>query len=252
MSEIEFFTLYGFENALVVYAGAAPGVHITYLSKLFPTYRFVLVDPIRSALHNTTNIDCRQCLFTDETAQEFANRNDVLFISDIRSSMPDQASWELVESIVSNDMAAQKKWHKIIKPKRSMLKFRLPWDPGVTKYLPGDVYLPIWGPQTTTEARLIVAPGPDILYDNTEHEWKMFYFNTVTRIGWYPHNIVAEGLDHCYDCACEVLILQQYLQSIKQNNNINNTIAKMSHEISLTLNTNRTPLTSPLTFADDG
>ena len=49
LSEIEFLTMVGpdesIEGATVVYAGAAPGTHVEYLSSLFPSVRFVLVDP---------------------------------------------------------------------------------------------------------------------------------------------------------------------------------------------------------------
>jgi len=44
-------------------------------------------------------------------------------------------------------------------PLGSLLKFRLPWADGVTEYLAGAVALPVWGPPTTTESRLIV-PSP--------------------------------------------------------------------------------------------
>lgn len=66
-------------------------------------------------------------------------------------------------------------------PARSMLKFRLPYGAGTTsteegggggggvsvhppfiitpiaEYLNGDVYLPVWGRQTTTETRLVLV-----------------------------------------------------------------------------------------------
>ena len=75
------------------------------------------------------------------------------------------------------------RWHDILKPHRSMLKFRLSWQPGMTEYLDGffclcfsiydicvsiisiilmelgNLHLPIWGPVTTTESRLITHPG---------------------------------------------------------------------------------------------
>jgi hypothetical protein len=34
-----------------------------------------------------------------------------------------------------------------MRPFKSMLKFRLPWDEPATRYLDGHVFLPIWGPQ---------------------------------------------------------------------------------------------------------
>lgn len=69
----------------------------------------------------------------------------------------------------------------------------------------GDIYLPIWGPITTTESRLIVTSCEEKEYDNTKYEEQMFYFNTVTRVARYPHNVTGEGFDHCYDCRAEVV-----------------------------------------------
>lgn len=115
---------------------------------------------------------------------------------------------------------AQMRWHKIIKPKASMLKFRLSWKPGKTNYLEGDIYFPIWGPITTTESRLIVKRDANITeYDNRKYEQQMFYFNTginklvfkfllwiVMRVARYFHDVEGEGIDHCYDCTAEVIL----------------------------------------------
>jgi hypothetical protein len=91
-----------------------------------------------------------------------------------------------------------------------MLKFRLPWDKGNSEYLNGKIYLPIWGPQTTTEvrmcayvfiekvtdtterpkrthtnahsqtqSRLIVSGTETVQWDHQHYENQMFYFNTV-------------------------------------------------------------------------
>ena len=40
-----FLTEYGHLANTVIYAGAAPGAHIPYLSFLFPKHKFILVDP---------------------------------------------------------------------------------------------------------------------------------------------------------------------------------------------------------------
>jgi hypothetical protein len=40
----------------------------------------------------------------------------------------------------------------------------------------------------------------------------MFYFNSVTRVLAYDHDVIADGLDHCYDCAAEAIVLKQYLR----------------------------------------
>lgn len=44
-------------------------------------------------------------------------------------------------------------------PVASLLKFRLPWEDGTTQYLAGQVYFSSFGPQTTTETRLVVLKG---------------------------------------------------------------------------------------------
>jgi hypothetical protein len=63
---------------------------------------------------------------------------------------------------------------------------------GFTEYLAGDVYLPVWGPITTTETRLVPSEGFHV-YDNTKHEENMFYFNTTARVALYPHLIENQG-----------------------------------------------------------
>jgi hypothetical protein len=67
------------------------------------------------------------------------------------------------------------------------LLFR-PWAAGTTEYLAGDLFLPVWGPQTTSEGRL-VSTGGSRLWDHTAYEEQMFYFNTVTRLIAYDHDV---------------------------------------------------------------
>ncbi len=210
MSEIEFLTMYAEEGDLVVYAGAAPGTHIKILAFMFPFLKFVLVDPNPFKVKETDRIECRQEYFTDEMAQEFAGK-DVLFISDIRTDIDQDG--------VDRDMLVQQKWVEIMKPKNSILKFRLPWCQDCDnvieelEYLDGEVYFPVWGPRTTTEGRLVINNSlRKKKWDCAKYERQMFYFNVVTRTQWYPNRIKAPGLDHCYDCCAEVIILKQYLQ----------------------------------------
>ena len=44
LSEVGFLTRYGHLSNEVIYAGAAPGTHISYLARLFPRHRFTLYD----------------------------------------------------------------------------------------------------------------------------------------------------------------------------------------------------------------
>ena len=222
MSEIEFLTLYSRPEDIVVYAGAAPGTHIPFLIDLFPQLSFVLVDPAPFSAklrENERVVLCQEC-FTDEFANEYVGLSDrLLFVCDVRSCDPNIMSNVQVEQHVLEDMEAQMRWHKIMRPRRSMLKFRLPWRPGKTTYLDGQVFLPVWGPITTTEARLITPEHSVAMceYDNIKYEQQMFFFNTRGRVARYQHVVdtsstAGEGLDFCYDCCAEVHILQEYLR----------------------------------------
>jgi cap2 methyltransferase len=221
MSELEFLTDYATAGATVVYAGAAPGTHTRYLIELFPNCSFVLVDPAPFSSKLTEGPRCllRQELFTDELAREFAGIPNVLFMCDIRScdwSMMNDAE---VEDKVMDDMGAQMRWHDIIQPRKSMLKFRLPWTAGKTEYLSGQVYVQAFGPITTTETRLIPDGHTLAMWDNQQYEDQLFYFNTVTRVARYPHKYFVGkrggGIDYCYDCRSEVCILERYIQKTR-------------------------------------
>jgi len=86
---------------------------------------------------------------------------------------------------------------------------------GCTDFLQGDIHLPIWGPVTTTETRLVTdADQPIVMYDHTDYEELMFHFNTITRMTYYPHDIpttAKTGFDPFFDCRSEIWVLEQYL-----------------------------------------
>lgn len=253
LSEIEFLTLVGPENlrgAVVVYAGAAPGTHVKMLSDLFPMLHFILVDPAPFTVKSTSKIQIIQELCTDDLCRDLAAKHDnILFISDVRTADPFVDDEVKVESRVKEDMQLQQGWHILLKSKRSILKFRLPWSDGTTVYLDGDIYLPVWGPQTTTECRLITSaetPLKTKTYDNRKYESQMFYFNTRTRISLYSHNVSGEGLDHCYDCRAEIKILHDYVTKFCDDvGELPRRIASMSKQISRDICFNRTLLDPP-------
>ena len=109
-------------------------------------------------------------------------------------------------------MEDQQRWHTLMRPRSSILKFRLSWTAGRTEYLAGEIRLPIWGPTATTESRLITPindPGTKVAYDNTKYEQQMFHFNIHTRVALYHHNVPGQHVDgddlcHCFDCTSEV------------------------------------------------
>lgn len=239
LSEIEFFTKYAKDcNFLgfVVYVGAADGKHIQQLLIMFPDLFFHLYDrtPFHESLQGKRNVLIYNRYFTDEDAELWCEIKkgtniNVFFISDIRTANPGNGQGkdnpQQVEIKVADDMNNQMKWHMKMKPTKSMLKFRLPWkkdsENPYTKYLDGDVYLPVWGPQTTSEARLVPNGDTTKWWDSQKYEGQMFHFNTVTRIARYNHHMPvghhAGFHDYCYDCTAEYNILQNYLNVVSQN-----------------------------------
>jgi hypothetical protein len=250
MSEIEFLSLLPSKSYLVTYAGSAPGTHIPYLEKLFPKLKWFLVDPAPFSCQENENVIIRRTLFTDETCNDVIQmakeKNlDVLLISDIRSADPFSGiSEEEVESKVVFDMKLQMDWHLKIKPLLSMFKFRLPWTEGLTDYLEGEIYLPVWGPVSTTETRLVIKRDALMIkYNNKKYEEQLFYFNTILRPAVFDlHDVGSNNcLDHCYDCMTELTILTNYLNHIKYDKEkIPTRILEMSKEISQKLTKNRT------------
>jgi 23S rRNA U2552 (ribose-2'-O)-methylase RlmE/FtsJ len=139
MSEIEFLTKYSVKGLQVVYIGAAPGTHIHLLAQMFPELEFILYDPQPFRCLSRDNIQFVNERFTDEMARKCQNKR-VLFISDIRC-VDSREAMDVVEKSIENDMIDQMRWHQIMKPRASCLKFRLPWDTSTTKYLDGTMYV---------------------------------------------------------------------------------------------------------------
>lgn len=217
LSELEFLSLYSKEGDIVIYVGSAPGNHTFFLTLLFPYIsKFILFDPSPFYIKETSKVMIINDFFRPKHIKEIIKKypsNKLLFISDIRSATSLESE-DIIDKKVKFDMALQMEWVLKLKPRKSMLKFRLPWHEGNTKYLDGDIYYQAWGPSTTTETRLITSGKKLKLYSNKLYERKMFYFNTKTRTNFYNHSIKnVKGLDHCYDCASEVLIWKEYIKN---------------------------------------
>lgn len=219
LSEIEFLTFYGHLSNTVIYAGAAGGTHIHYLSVLFPDHEFHCWDPAPFRLERTPRIHLYNEYFTKHTAKQIAEKypKGVLFIGDIRTNATDlkdgdDGKWD--PEIMIN-MRDQELWISIMKPLMSMIKFRLPYEPGQTEYLDGQIRFQCWAPLNSTETRLITNGSVTRKYDHTQYEEIMYHFNKVTRGNWFEYPTVLQGpqitgLDHCYDCVAEMYILLQY------------------------------------------
>ncbi len=247
LTEIEFLTKYygTDDHYLVVYAGAAPGLHVTYLSSLFPQLEFVLIDDKEFSLKQTNKIQIRSEKFTKDMAKRYSDStHKVLFICNVRTfrAQGDGQNDEM------EDMKKQMDWHIIMKPQVSLLYFRLPHEHGRTPYLKGHQMIEPWASKRPTECRLVVKKDAKTIdYDHQEFEENLLRFQHVTRVTYYEHNmdeVDNEGLDHCYDCRTEIFILQEYLtkiQNIKNESQLKIGIAKMSRDISKYINDKNRP-----------
>ena len=205
LGEVEFFTIYWdpqtILNPLCVYAGAAPGTHITLLAEMFPAFTFHLYDPAPFDVAETDRIRLFKEYFTDEVAQRYAGRKDVFLVSDIRTADykslyrqslakrgiteydntgTPKGNYDLIrqsfkEAEVANedqiwgDMTMQQNWILVMNPEHAFIKFRLPYvldgNDRIVQYLKGIVYWQVWPPQTSTETRLKPIRNANGLYE---------------------------------------------------------------------------------------
>ena len=110
----------------------------------------------------------------------------------------------------------------------AMLKLRLPYTSGATELPKGRIMLPVWGGQTSTETRLVVAPPFTMTrYEHKTYEEQLFHFNTSTRLKTYPeyapahsdhprHKTAVKGIgyDWRYDTTREIAILDAYVRQV--------------------------------------
>lgn len=238
-------------SAIVLYAGAAPGTHVPYLAKLFPGVKFILYGgDVEFSIAPTDQIEIHPELFTDAVAAKYkrgggeidSSSVPVIFIADIKST-PASQSIKDVENAMQDDIEAMQRWQYVNQYDAALLKFCLPYcKPGKTKlveHLDGKLYYGVFMPQTSTESRLLVRGsdnGKMKEYDAGLYESEHFFHNTIRRIwGYFDHNVIGEGIDHCYDCRAEIEILKNYIMMTLPQlapEDLNRKISIMSREIS--------------------
>jgi hypothetical protein len=242
-TEIQFFNKYWNPEMvpapLCVYVGSAPGIHLIPLLKMYPQISFHLYDPrdvFDKQLYEkefSSRVSIFVQFFTSDDAIKYAGRDDVYFISDIRSSDYNRDNSETEESkkaneaLVKEDLTRQAEWVEIIQPVKAHLKFRLPfqepydWVEKETLYFDGDVYKQAWAPQTSTETRLV----PDLKavkrkWNNKMYEEMLFYHNNVVRQHANFINVLSQnnepyleelGLTQDYDSTVFIQTLKEYV-----------------------------------------
>ena len=227
LSEVEFFSLYWdpskITNPVCIYAGAAPGTHIELLGKMFPSFTFHLYDPGTFSIKPTTRIQIFNEYFTDDVARKYAGRNDIFFLSDIRTADYKALNKEELakrgitsfdkddepigpkdiindaykaseirnEDQIWGDMKMQQSWVQLMNPEHALLKFRLPYSLDArdvkVQYLRGLVYWQVWAPQTSTETRLKPVRNANGVYDISE--WSILEYE---QWSFYHNSIVRE------------------------------------------------------------
>jgi hypothetical protein len=219
LSEIDFLTPFAGSGAVVIYAGAAPGVHTIFLSEMFPSLTFHLYDPTPFSIPQTHRVKIHVQLFLAKTAKKVANYyrkrypgKKLLFISDIRRRPP-------TEKMVEGDMVMQREWVEIMKPDCWMLKFRLPWtDHSKYEYLKGTITAQSFAPPTSTETRLIGTTTDIVRYDPRVYE-NLMYTHNLTRSNFYASPLGTTTLEshdvcNCFDCVSFVRSIQCYLKAM--------------------------------------
>jgi len=235
----------------VIYIGGAPGVHIGLLAEFFNDIQFILFDPAEfsAELYNHPNVEIRQQLFT--TTDSFRYK-DVLLISDIRTADTDREERSIVEEKIVQDMRLQEHIYNVLKPKKALLKFRLPYYyvptvaekyKGKFEYLDGDVYLQAYSRKRSTETRL-VPNGQVKVWDLKNYQDALYDFNYRRRVEFYKHPTI-EGLDACYDCMTEYTILNEYSKLYEGVGSANELSQKINGFLS---NGRYNPLTRPDTL----
>ena len=145
LAEIQFLTQCSEKAKNIIYVGAAPGHHITYLSELFPNNIFHLYDPRNFAINQTDKININVEYF-DCASISFDN---FILISDIRQNITTSMTDIFKNKIIIEDMNLQQSWVEKLKPTASLLKFRLPTDCNNYEYLDGTIIEQPWTPEST-------------------------------------------------------------------------------------------------------
>ena len=266
MDKLSFLALFWKPNIItqpqVLFVNAAPGGHIDLLAQFFPQMIFHLYDQKPFLLtanqpnqpgynSNKAIININNFAFTTDIAKTWANRNDVILISDYSSpntptaSVGGNSNDRDSEEKIKVDMLVQQDWYDLIKPTLALLKFRLPYPrpdgPTSFKYSSGYILKPIWGPASSTETRLI-PNNLQIEWNLKWYEEAMAYFNQTLRESTVFINPITNSLTAAnppellsdFDSVAEIYILAGYIKTRYRNYTLDQVI-KLSNYITTEL-----------------
>lgn len=112
-------------------------------------------------------------------------------------------------------MERQARWVRLARPAASSLKFRLPYEPGATRYFAAPLRVQAWAPVTTNETRQEFAGVPaEVPWDHRDYDFRLNYLNRVAA-QWGTYGAAAPagvpGADRCLSCALEAAAWEEYL-----------------------------------------
>jgi len=213
--------------SVVLAVACRPGTQWQLASSLYPQVHFHLVDDVPLSVTSQGNVTVHSLakLTTDDivalAARIGIDPGVTLLYTDLYTAMPKATSEEAVEKANLRDMVAQTRWAHALRPAKTSMRLRLPYGKGKTELPRGRVYLPLWGPATTTECRLVIdresLDAQYYAYDNTVVEQQLFFHNSVARRVAHIQYFDLPGMDHCFDCASELAIFARYVELTKAN-----------------------------------
>lgn len=254
MADLAFLTYYWDPQEIpkptILYVGAAPGIHIELLDKLFADFdiTWILYDPAEFKMEKSNKIDwitekdkfipknrinIINDYFTEDDALKYQGRKDVFFISDVRSGGLKETTWDpktFDRKYIIPDMLMQAQWVKTVKPIKASLKFRLPYyfpDDNMSRdfsYFPGTIVKELWIGARSTETRLVPSSYEFVTWDIQWYEQAMFYHNVIFRSDTIFFNplkgkksrVEIDAPEHLnsFDDTAHIFILMRYLEKI--------------------------------------
>ena len=217
--EIEFLTEFGKPGCTVLVTEAT---NVGFLAELFPDLHLLSVKDEGRTLQQheedfegLSNVSLLESLSHDSVKP--LCEKDVLFISVCSRPLTDQST--SLEDGWLAQMKMQDELALIMKPRISLMRFRLPEGEGLLSYVDGRLRLPLWHDFDCKDAWLLVRDANEEArtYDQAWFEDALYHHNTVVRTSYFDHSAPRGeiGLDHCYDCAAEIWILKEYLRAVR-------------------------------------
>eukprot|EP00049_Salpingoeca_infusionum_P007835 m.126679 g.126679 ORF g.126679 m.126679 type:complete len:644 (-) comp13840_c0_seq2:2795-4726(-) len=244
--DLEFMLNYGHLADTVVVSAGQSCTHINALAEIyFPKHYYIVFVAQDTRIEPAPNVDLIRRSMDESDCHAFAERT-ILYINQ------PVVSDDLHVKGLGQAMVSQRNFVNIMQPEMSRLRFLLPWpekgQPGqVYHYFDGILRYGIFGVLTGTEISLDVSDTRSVrAYDTKDFEELMFHHNTLTRPSYFEHDIPpGSGLDHCYDCSCEIRIFKRYLHDhmadkLKTDEEIREEVVRLSDELSRLVSRNRT------------